>query len=93
MTNATMNSNYNHGRSPLFGVAAVVATAVTLGIAVLLPAKLAPTEPLVAAAPLQSADTSAQIVTLPAIEVVGVREAKTAAHDAWVVPATFKHKS
>jgi len=89
MMNATMKSNYNRSRSPLFGVAAVVATAVTMGIAVLLPANITPTEPMVAAAPAtQSADM--RIVT--AIEVVGVREAKAATHDRWVVPAVFKHK-
>jgi hypothetical protein len=91
MTNATMNRNFDRARSPLFGVAAVVATAVTMGVAVLLPANLTPTEPMVsAAAAAQSADM--RIVTLPAIEVVGVREAKTAAHDRWVVPAVFRHK-
>jgi hypothetical protein len=92
MTNATMNRNFDRSRSPLFGVAAVVATAVTLGIAVLLPANLTPAEPLFAAAPVaQPADT--QLVTLPAIEVVGVRSEKTAAQRAWVMPAVFKHKS
>ena len=56
MTYATMNRNFNSGTSPLIGIAAVAAAAVTLSIAVWLPTQLAPTQarmqaPVVAAAP------------------------------------------
>lgn len=94
MTNATMNRSFNPRRSPLFGVAAVVATAVTMGIAVLLPAHPAPTEvPVAAAAATQAVDVlaPAQLVTLPAVEVVGTRQTKSAANR-WNVPAVFKQK-
>jgi hypothetical protein len=91
MTNATMHRNFNPGRSPLLGVAAVVATAVTLGIAVLLPATHTPVEPSVTTA----ADVQArnQIVTLPAVEVTATRATKSAAGNQWIVPAALKQKS
>ena len=95
MTNATIHRSFNPGRSPLFGVAAVVATAATIGIAVLLPSHYAPTRvpvATVAVAP-QAADAQApvQLVTLPAVEIVGVRETKSAANR-WTVPAVLKQK-
>ena len=96
MTNATLHRSFNPGRSPLFGVAAVVATAATIGITVLLPSLSAATRapaPAVAAAP-QSTDAQAavQLVTLPAVVVVGTRETRSAANR-WNVPAVLKEKS
>ena len=91
MTNATMHRNFNPGRSPLLGVAAVVATAVTLGIAVLLPANLTPAEAPVATGAYMQAPN--QLVTLPAVEVTATRATKSAASNAWIVPATLKQKS
>jgi hypothetical protein len=96
MTNATMNRDYNPERSPLFGIYAVIATAVTLAIAVLLPAHLTPTAPPVAAAATtQRADLQApaQFVTLPAVEVLGTRQTKSAANGSFAVSAVFKVKS
>ena len=93
MTNATMNRDYKPARSPLFGIYAVVATAVTMGITVLLPANLSPTEPVAAAAAapqLSDMQAAAQFVTLPAVEVVGTRQTKSAASDPWIVRAVFK---
>ena len=94
MTNATMHRSFDPGRSPLFGVAAVFATAATIGIAVLLPLQATPTMAPVAAIPVTRAvDVQApvQLVTLPAVDVVGKRESKSAA-SRWTVPAAFKHK-
>ena len=90
----TMNRNYNPGRSPLLGIAAVVATAVTLGLAVLLPANLAPHESTLAATTQpQRADAqlSVRVVMLPAIEVVATRPAKTARIQP-VLPAAYKRE-
>jgi hypothetical protein len=96
MTQATIHRSFNPGRSPLFGVAAVVATAATIGIAVLLPAYSTPPSVTVAtfAAAPQSTDAqkAVQLVTLPAVEIVGVRETRSAANR-WNVPAVFKEKS
>ena len=91
MTNATMHRNFNPGRSPLLGVAAVVATAVTLGIAVLLPANSTPAAHSVT----MGADVQArsQFVTLPAVEVTATRATQSAAGNKWIVPATLKQKS
>jgi hypothetical protein len=96
MTHATIHRSFNPGRSPLFGVAAVFATAATMGIAVLLPSLSTATRApaaAVAAAP-QSTDAQAPLrfVTLPAVEVVGLRETKSAANR-WTAPAAFKKKS
>jgi hypothetical protein len=86
-----MHRNFNPGRSPLLGVAAVVATAVTLGIAVLLPASHTPVEPsFTTAADVQARN---QIVTLPAVEVTATRAIKSAAGSQWIVPAALKQKS
>lgn len=93
MTNATMNRNYDPGRSPLFGIAAVVATAVTLGVAVLLPAHFTPDAPVAAATQSTDAQAPAQLVTLPTVDVVGTRQSKSAANNRWNVPAVFKQKS
>jgi hypothetical protein len=94
MTNDTMHRSFNPGRSPLFGIAAVVATAATIGIAVLLPAHSVRTEvPVATAGATQPADvlSPAQLVTLPAVDVVGTRQTKSAA-SRWAVPAVFKEK-
>ena len=96
MTHATIHRSFNPGRSPLFGVAAAFATAATIGIAVLLPSLTTATRApaaAVAVAP-RSADAQAplQLVTLPAVEIVGVRETRSAANR-WNVPAVFKEKS
>jgi hypothetical protein len=96
MTHATIHRSFNPERSPWLGAAAVVATAATIGIAVLLPAHSVRKEfPVAAAAVTQPADVltpaPAQLVTLPAVEVVGTRQTKSAANR-WTVPAVFKQK-
>ena len=96
MTNATMNRSYNPVTSPLFGIAAAVAAALTIGTAVLLPAKLAPQNtPLAAAAATQRTDAQApaQLVVLPTVDVVGTRNTKSAANGSYAIPAVFKQKS
>ncbi len=65
MTNATTHRQYNPGRSPLLGLAAIVATAATLGAAVLLPAQYEPYAPIAAAQPV-AAPAPTQVVTLAA---------------------------
>ena len=65
MTNATTHRQYHPERPPLLGLAAIVATAATLGVAVLLPAQHAPYAPIAAAQPV-AAQAPTQIVTLPA---------------------------
>jgi hypothetical protein len=95
MTYATMNRDFNPGRSPLVGVAAVVAAAVTMGLAVLLPAKLAPTQaPEMAAtvtnAPQVAIEAPVEVVTLPAVEVTAARPVKAAAIPRYNVPAIYK---
>jgi hypothetical protein len=95
MTNATMNRDYKPARSPLFGIFAVVATAVTMGVAVLLPASLTPGEQVAAtaAAPQRSnMQAAARFVTLPAVEVVGTRQTKSASGRSLAVPVVFKQK-
>ena len=95
MTNATMHRSFDPGRSPLLGIAAVFATAATIGIAVLLPSQATPMmAPVAAIAATQRADAQApvQFVTLPAVEVVGMRETKAAANRSPAVPAMFKQK-
>jgi len=94
MTNATMHRSFNPGRSPLFGIAAVAATAATIGIAVLLPAHSISTQAPVAAVfatQTANAQAPAQLVTLPAIEVVGTRQTNSAANR-WTAPAVPKQK-
>jgi hypothetical protein len=106
MTNTTPHPEFNPGRSPLFAVAAVFATAATIGIAVLLPGQHVSTvrdvaavtavppatiaiQPAIAVA--NQAETSTQLVTLPAVHVVGTRPTKSAVNR-WNVPAVFKQK-
>ena len=89
MTNATIHRQFNPKRSPLLGLAAIVATAATLGLAVLLPAQSAPEAPTAAVLPV-AAEASTQVVTLPAVEVVGTRATKSARNDKWNVPAVFR---
>jgi hypothetical protein len=91
MTNATMKHEFNPGRSPLLGLAAVVAAALTLGTAVLLPARHAPVAP-VGAVPRVEAPAPVQVVNLPAVEVVGTRPTKAAENAKWTVPAALKGK-
>jgi hypothetical protein len=98
MTNATMKRSYRTSRSPLWGIAAVVATAMTMGIAVLMPMRHVPAQSGVvvsAAVPAQSegANAPAQVVTLPPIEITASRPTKSAANSWWNVPAVFKQKS
>ncbi len=96
MTNATMNRDYYPERSPLFVFYAVIATALTMATAVLLPAQLTSIAPRVAAAATtQRADlqASARFVTLPAVEVLGTRETNSAANGSFAVPVVFKEKS
>jgi hypothetical protein len=94
MTNATTHRQYHPERPPLLGLAAIVATAATLGFAVLLPAQHAPYAPLAAAQPaaaqLAVAPAPTQIVTLPPVEVIGTRATKAARNDRWNVPAIFR---
>jgi len=96
MIHATIHRRFNPGRSPLFGVAAVVATAATIGIAVLLPAHFTPTRASVAAvaAAPQSAEVQGPVllVRLPAVEITGQREARSAANR-WTAPAVSREKS
>ena len=89
MTNATIHRQYQPGRSPLLGLAAVVATAATLGVAVLLPAQSAPYAPITVAQPA-AAEATIQVVTLPPVEVVGTRETKSARTDRWAHPVLFR---
>jgi hypothetical protein len=88
MTNATIHRQYQPGRSPLLGLAAVVATAVTFGVAVLLPAQSAGEAPIAVAQPA-AAQATLQAVTLPPIEVVGTRATKSAANNRWALPVLF----
>jgi len=108
MTNATTHPEFNPGRSPLWVVAAVFATAVTIGVAVVLPGQsVSPLRDVAAIAAAQSvivatqpaistqaaeARAPTQLVTLPAVEVVGMRPTKSAANR-WNVPAVYKQKS
>ena len=89
MTNATIHRQYQPGRSPLLGLAAAVATAATLGVAVLLPAQSAPYAPIAVAQPA-AAQATIQVVTLPPVEVVGTRETKSARTDRWAHPVLFR---
>jgi hypothetical protein len=89
MTNATTHRQYNPGRPPLLGLAAIVATAATLGAAVLLPAQYEPYAPIAAAQPV-AAPAPTQVVTLPPVEVVGTRATNAARNDRWNVPAVFR---
>jgi hypothetical protein len=100
MTYATMNRNFNPERSPLVGLAAVAAAAVTLGLAVLLPTQLAPTQarayaPTVASAPaavpMVTLEAPVQIVRLPSVDVTATRTTKAAA-SRYNVPAVYKQK-
>ena len=62
--NATIKREFNPGRSPLLGIAAVIATALTMGAAVLLPAQHAPPAPFAAVQPViidQNNDTKAAV--------------------------------
>jgi hypothetical protein len=98
MTNATMNRDFNPGRPPLAGIFAVVAAAVTMSLAVLLPAQLEPTHarvrtPAASAAPMVAAEAPAQIVTLPSVNVTAARPAKAAANNHWNVPAVHRQAS
>jgi ABC-type transport system involved in cytochrome c biogenesis permease subunit len=88
MTNATIHRQYQPGRSPLLGLAAVVATAATLGVAVLLPAQSAPYAPITVAQP--AAESTIQVVTLPPVEVVGTRTTKSARNERWALPVLFR---
>ena len=90
MTNATMNREFNPGRSPLLGLVAVAAAALTMGAMVLLPAQHTRSEVTVAAAPRVEVSAPVQVVTLPTVEVVGVQTTKTAAKKRWALPTAFK---
>ena len=107
MTTATTHPEFNPGRSPLFVLAAAFATAVTIGVAVLLPGQpvttargvpgIAAAQPAIdairpVAAQVVEAQAPTQLVTLPPVEVVGTRSTKSAANR-WSVPAVYKQKS
>jgi hypothetical protein len=89
MNDATIHRQFNPGRSPLLGLAAVVATMATLGAAVLLPASYAP-EATIASTRPAGAQAPTQVVTLPAVEVVGTRASQSARNEWWNVPAVFR---
>jgi hypothetical protein len=94
MTHATMQRSFKPGRSPLFGVAAVFATAATIAVAVLLPLHATPAKtPVAAVAATQPAAALGPvgIVTLPTVEVVGTRQIKSAANR-WNVPVVYRQK-
>ena len=106
MTNATTHPEFNPGRSPLFALAAVFATALTIGVAVVLAGQPVATAPVagialalpaidaiqpVAAQPARVQEPT-QLVTLPPVEIVGTRPTKAAANR-WNVPAVYKQKS
>jgi hypothetical protein len=108
MNNAATHPEFNPDRSPLFAVAAVFATALTIGVAVLLPGQAATNAPgvagIAAAPPLidaiqpvasraVEAQAPVQLVTLPPVEVVGTRPTTKAAANRWSVPAVYKQKS
>ncbi len=105
MTTATTHPEFNPGRSPLFAVAAVFATALTIGVAVLLPGnprsrRAWPPSPRHNPRSMRSSPSRprswrfklTQLVTLPPVEVVGTRPTKSAANR-WSVPAVYKQKS
>ena len=90
MTNATMNREFDPGRSPLLGIVAIAAAVLTLWSMVLLPAQRTPSDVRMAATPRVNAETAMQIVRLPAVEVVGTRTTNTAASSRWTLPAVFR---
>jgi len=89
MNDAAIHRQYHPERSPMLGLAALVATAATLGLAVLLPAHyarnaaIAPAQPGYVQAPMQ-------IVTLPAVEVVGTRQTQAAQNSPGTPPVAVK---
>jgi hypothetical protein len=89
MNDATMHRQFNPGRSPLLGLAAILATAATLGATILLPAEYMPEGPA-AGTQAAAAYATIQVVTLPPVEVVGIRETKSAANGRWTLPVLFR---
>jgi hypothetical protein len=89
MTNATTHRQFNPGRPPLLGLAAILATAATLGAAVLLPAQHVPYASIAAIQPV-AAQAPTQIVTLPPVEVIGTRTTKAARNERWAHPVLFR---
>ena len=80
---------------PAFGFAAVVATAATLGLAVVAPAAVAPAEPLVQAHvnPQHLILGPTEVAILPArIQVVASRTRSASAPSPYV-PATYRPRS
>ena len=103
MTEATIHPEFNPGRSPLLALAAVFATALTIGVAVLLLGQPVIPEGVRAfpaaqpaidairpvAAQVEEVQAMTQLVTLPPVEIVGIRPTKAAANR-WSVPAVYK---
>jgi hypothetical protein len=89
MNDATMHRQFNPGRSPLLGFAAILATAATLGATILLPAEYVPEGPA-AGTQTAAAQATIQVVTLPPVEVVGTRTTKAARNDRWAFPVLFR---
>ena len=89
MNDATMHRQFNPERSPLLGLAALLATAATLGATVLLPAEYVP-EGLASGTQTAAVQPMIQVVTLPPVEVVGTRETKSAANGRWTLPVLFR---
>ena len=89
MNDTTIHRQFNPERPPLLGLAAIVATAATLGVAVLLPAHYARNAAIVPAQPVYL-QAPTQVVRLPAVEVVGARATKSARNDRWSLPAIFR---
>lgn len=65
--------------NPLVGIAAVAMTALTFVVAVGAPSSMAPASPG-ATASTKAAPASVEIAILPAIEVIGMRDATIANH-------------
>ncbi len=91
MTHATMSREFNPGRSPLLGLVAVIAAALTMGATVLLPAAKAPSNvPVAVSAVSAAAPETTQIVKLPAVEVVGTLRDQGRRQEPLTLPASFK---
>ena len=88
-----MNSYQPKAPRAAFGIAAVVMTAFTLGLAVVVPAKLAPEghEAAMQLAARTKAPAATEVLIVPArIDVIGVRESTVAADVPAAVPAKRK---
>lgn len=77
-----MNRYEHHLPAPIIAVAAVLATVVTMALAVIMPAELAPIGGGALAGARPAAAAPVEVAIVPArIDVVGVRNAKSAASE------------